>query len=159
MVQNSPSLLNGSVARKDADGEPARGLEKFRVEAIFLARFPTRLLVSSSLIVFLSLAGETFAADIAAAPSFASQADTSGLSRTPAGQPANSAPTLEIAPQPADNPPARTEVTDAQKITLWRKEVDNKPGATYKSLRCIGCSTQPAPVTGRMVLIWRNEAG
>ena len=84
-------------------------------------RFLARLLVSSSLIVSLPFAGETLAADIVAAPSFASQTDTSGMSRMPAGQPVNPAPTLEIAPQPADNPPARTEVPDARE---FRKSQD-----------------------------------
>jgi len=84
-------------------------------------RFLTRLLVSSSLIVSLPFACETFAADIAAAPSFSSQTDTSGISRVPAEQPADSAPTLEIAPQPADNPPARSEVPDSRE---FRKSQD-----------------------------------
>jgi S1-C subfamily serine protease len=84
---------------------------------IFLAR----LLVSGSLIVSLPFAGESFAADIAAAPSLSSQTDTGGISAIPAEQPADSAPTLEIAPQPADNPPARTEVPDARE---FRKSQD-----------------------------------
>ncbi len=84
-------------------------------------RFLTRLLVSSSLIVSLPFACETFAAYIAAAPSFSSQTDTSRISRVPAEQPADSAPTLEIAPQPADNPPARTDVPDSRE---FRKSQD-----------------------------------
>jgi S1-C subfamily serine protease len=84
---------------------------------IFLAR----LLVSGSLIVSLPFAGESSAADIAAAPSFSSQTDTSGISALPAEQPADSAPTLEIAPQPADKPPALTEVPDARE---FRKSQD-----------------------------------
>jgi len=83
-------------------------------------RFLARLLVSSSLIVSLPFACETFAADMAS-PSFSSQTDTSGISRVPGEQPANSAPTLEIAPQPADNPPARIEVPDSRE---FRKSQD-----------------------------------
>jgi hypothetical protein len=83
-------------------------------------RFLARLLVSSSLIVSLPFACETFAADMAS-PSFSSQTDTSGISRVPGEQPADSAPTLEIAPQPADNPPARTEVPDSRE---FRKSQD-----------------------------------
>lgn len=94
-------------------------------------RFLTRLLVSSSLIVSLPFACETFAADIAAAPSFASQTDTSGISSLPAEQPRDSAPTLEIAPQPADNPPARTEVPDRRE---FRKSQD-VASSTRNSIR------------------------
>jgi len=83
-------------------------------------RFLARLLVSCSLIVSLPFACETFAADMAS-PSFSSQTDSSGISRVPGEQPANSAPTLEIAPQPADNPPARTEVPDSRE---FRKSQD-----------------------------------
>jgi len=83
-------------------------------------RFLARLLVSGSLIVSLPFACETFAGDIAA-PSFSSQTDSSGISRIPVEQPADSAPTLEIAPQPADNPPTRTEVPDSRE---FRKSED-----------------------------------
>jgi S1-C subfamily serine protease len=84
-------------------------------------RFLARLLISSTLIVSLQFACESFAADIAAAPSFASQTDTSGISSLPAKQPGDAAPTLEIAPQPADHPPARTEIPDAR---AFRKSED-----------------------------------
>ena len=84
-------------------------------------RFLARLLVSSTLIVSLPFAGKSFAADIAAAPSFSSQTDTGGISSLPARQPGDSAPTLEIAPQPADTPPARTEVPDSRE---FRKSED-----------------------------------
>ncbi|HWN58560.1 MAG TPA: hypothetical protein VNO74_10695, partial [Methylomirabilota bacterium] len=83
-------------------------------------RFLARLLVSGSLIVSLPFACETLAADMAS-PSFSSQTDTSGISGMPAEQPRDSAPTLEIAPQPADNPPARTEVPDSRE---FRKSQD-----------------------------------
>jgi S1-C subfamily serine protease len=77
-------------------------------------RFLARFLVSSSLIISLLVACESFAADTSehtAAPSFASQADATGISRLPARQPGDST-TLEIAPQPSadQNPPARSEV-------------------------------------------------
>ena len=88
-----------------------------------LASFPARFLVSGSLILFLLLAYESFAADIAGAPSLASQTDTSGISTMPGRQPGGSAPTLEIAPQPAtvDSPPARREVPDGR---AFRKSED-----------------------------------
>jgi len=84
-------------------------------------RFLARLLVSSTLIVSLIFICKSFAADIAAAPSFSSQTDTGGISSLPAKQPVDSAPTLELAPQPADNPPARTEVPDSRE---FRKSED-----------------------------------
>jgi S1-C subfamily serine protease len=93
-------------------------------------RFLARLLVSSSLIVSLPFACETFAADIAAAPSFASQTDTGGISSVPTKQPGG-ATTLEIAPQPADHPPARSEVPDAR---AFRKSED-LASRTRNSLR------------------------
>src|SRR5260370_12769815 len=84
-------------------------------------RFLARLLISISLIVSLPFFCETFAGDIAAAPAFSSQTDTGGISALPADQPTNSAPTLEIAPQPGDNPPARNEVPDSSE---FRKSQD-----------------------------------
>jgi len=84
-------------------------------------RFLARLFISSSLIVSFPFASESFAADIVAAPSFSSQTDTGGISSLPAEQPANSAPTLEIGPQPADSPPSRTEVPDRRE---FRKSED-----------------------------------
>ena len=84
-------------------------------------RFLARLLISISLIVSVPFFCETFAGDIAAAPSFSSQTDTGGISALPAEQPTNSAPTLEIAPQPADNPPARNEIPDSRE---FRKSQD-----------------------------------
>jgi S1-C subfamily serine protease len=84
-------------------------------------RFLARLLVSSTLIVSLIFICKSFAADIDTAPSFSSQTDTSGISSLPSRQPGDSAPTLELAPQPADNPPARTEVPDNRE---FRKSQD-----------------------------------
>ena len=84
-------------------------------------RFLARLFVSSTLIVSLTITCETLAADIAAAPSFSSQTDTSGISSLPSRQPGDAAPTLELAPQPADNSPARTEVPDSRE---FRKSED-----------------------------------
>jgi len=84
-------------------------------------RFLARLFVSSTLIVSLTITCETLAADIAAAPSFSSQTDTSGISSLPSRQPGDAAPTLELAPQPADNSPARTEVPDGRE---FRKSED-----------------------------------
>ncbi len=84
-------------------------------------RFLARLLISISLIVSLPFFCETFAGDMAAAPSFSSQTDTGGISALPADQPTNSVPTLEIAPQPVDNPPARNEVPNSRE---FRKSQD-----------------------------------
>lgn len=88
---------------------------------IFFARFLTRFFVSSMLIVSLIFVCKSFAADIDAAPSFSPQTDTGGISSLPAKQPVDSAPTLELAPQPADNSPARTDVPDSRE---FRKSQD-----------------------------------
>ena len=109
-------------------------------------RFLVRLLVSSSLIVSLPLACETLAADMAA-PSFSSQTDsTSGISRIPGEQP-ESAPTLEIAPQPADNPPARTEVPDSREFhksqeVASRERNSIREGADHAHNPYIGISVE-----------------
>ena len=84
-------------------------------------RFLARLLISTTLIVSLTITCETLAADIAAAPSFSSQTDTSGISSLPSRQPGDAAPTLELSPQPADNSPARTDVPDSRE---FRKSQD-----------------------------------
>ena len=83
-----------------------------------LASFPARFLISGSLIISLVGASDSFAGDIAAAPSFSSQTDATGISSTPAQQPGEAATTLELAPQPAADPPARREVPDDR---LFRK--------------------------------------
>jgi hypothetical protein len=86
-----------------------------------LARFLVRFLVSGSLFNVLVVASVSFAADLASAPSFSSQTGTTGISPTPARQPADPTTTLELAPQPADNLPARTEVPHSRE---FRKSED-----------------------------------
>src|SRR5258708_7109241 len=81
-----------------------------------LARFPARFFVSGSLTIFLLGASESFAADIAAAPSFSSQTDANAVLSPPARQPGDAATTLELAPHPADSPPARHEVPDERRF-------------------------------------------
>jgi hypothetical protein len=80
-----------------------------------------RFLVSGSLFNVLVVASVSFAADLASAPSFSSQTGTTGISPTPARQPADPTTTLELAPQPADNLPARTEVPHSRE---FRKSED-----------------------------------
>jgi hypothetical protein len=77
--------------------------------------------ISGTLIIVAVAAARSFAADIAAAPSFSSQTDSAGISSTPVRQPGETTTTLELAPQPADNSPARTEVPDER---LFRKSQD-----------------------------------
>ncbi len=71
----------------------------------FLAKFlVAKFLIGSSLAVCFLVACESFAADTSeptAAPAFASQTEGTGVSQAPARQPGDSAPTLELAPQPS----------------------------------------------------------
>jgi PDZ domain len=90
-----------------------------------LPRFLARFLVGSSLIVSPVVVADSFAADIAAAPSFASQTDATGISTTPARQPGDPTTTLELAPQPAESPPAIREVPD-ERVFRKSEELDSR---------------------------------
>src|SRR5260370_23133301 len=64
---------------------------------------------------------DSWSGEVAGAPSFSSQTDSTGISSAPARQPGDSTTTLEVAPQPGDSPPARREVPDER---LFRKSED-----------------------------------